>query len=153
MKMRVVKKYLYGCMLAMAVAVLLSMNVMAAEYEEVYYYEDADPELEIEYVEGENSILRSSGKNHFNWSIDNKKEKQLKSKMSLKKGKRIIVNAKFSSTTNVKVGIVDSGNKYTLKAAKSNIDIPITVPKTGTYHFVIQNKSGKKITVSGYYRY
>lgn len=153
MKVRVMKKYFYVWLMAMLIAIIPAIDVMAEEQGEEYYYEEADPELEIEYADGGTSILRSGGPYKFDWNIDSKKEKQLNSKISLKKGKSIIVNAKFSSTTNVKVGIVDSNNKYTLKPAKSKIDIPITAPKNGTYHLVIQNKSGKKITVSGSYRY
>lgn len=58
-------KEIFVCILAMSVAMLMSMNVMAAESKDVYYYEEADPELEIEYADGGTSILRSGGPYKF----------------------------------------------------------------------------------------
>lgn len=62
-------------------------------------------------------------------------------------------NLNLSTIKNVSVGIKDStGNKYYVETQKS-ITNSITVKKTDTYRVFILNKSGKSITVSGYYSY
>ena len=56
----------------------------------------------------------------------------------------------YSSTSKVKVGIVNkSRNKVTLKEIKPNDIQKIKVPKRDTYSVYIQNNSDKKITVKG----
>lgn len=151
MRMCIRKKSMCFFMVLLLISMIPVADISAQTQEDEYYYEEIDPELEIEYAEDEISLFQAGRAIQIRWSVGNKKEKRSNRKMSLKKGQSVKVNAEFSNTKNVKVGIVDSNNKYTLKAAKD--DVTLAAPKKGTYMFVVQNKSGKKIIVTGSYSY
>lgn len=118
------------------------------------YADDSSDDLQEVQVEYDEDFLwlQTLGMDSAKWSIKNNTEKTGRS-FACKKNQKVRFNLNLSTIKNVSVGIKDStGNKYYVETQKS-ITNSITVKKTDTYRVFIKNKSGKSITVSGYYSY
>ena len=119
----------------------------------VYADEDVTDSQEVQIEYDEDFLwLETLGLDSMKWSIKNNTEKVGKN-FKCSKNQKVEFNLGLSVTKNVKVGIKDSkGNRYYVKT-QSNVTDSIKVDKTDKYRVFVKNKSGKTITVSGYYSY